>query len=129
MEENLTVKIGINPNTWALDDVPELKNFTTAEQCLSEASLCGYTGMEMGGLFSRKPVELKPMLARYNLELISAWYDGRLHELGVEKDFELSIPHLTMLREMGCAFVVYADCSFESFSNPATPLSRRPRLI
>ena len=34
----VTVQIGINPNTWTLDDVPELKHFTSLEDCLREAA-------------------------------------------------------------------------------------------
>lgn len=124
----MDVKIGINPNTWALDDIAELKNFTSAEQCLSEATECGYSGMEMGGLFPRKTEELKAMFVRNNIALVSAWYDGRLHEREVNEELILLMPHLKMLKEMGCSAVVYADCSSETFSNPSSPISRRPKL-
>jgi inosose dehydratase len=47
----VTVKIGINPNTWTLDDVPELKHFTSLEDCLRQAAESGYAGIERGGIF------------------------------------------------------------------------------
>src|SRR5258706_1625404 len=58
----VTVKIGINPNTWTLDDVPELKHFTGLKDFLREAAECGYAGIEMGGLFPRSSAELRPLL-------------------------------------------------------------------
>ncbi len=125
----MTVRIGINPNTWALDDIAELRYFSTPEECLSQASACGYAGMEMGGLFSRDAGELRPQFARHDLALISAWHDGRLLDFGVEEEFARTLPHLEMLKQMGCSSIIYADCSSESFSNTLSPMSHRPRLF
>jgi len=47
----VTVKIGISPNTWTLDDVPERRQFTSLEDCLCEAAESGYAGIERGRIF------------------------------------------------------------------------------
>jgi inosose dehydratase len=125
----VAVKLGINPNTWTLDDVPELKNFSTLDQCLTETKLAGYSGTELGGIFPKASAELRSLLDRYDLDLVSGWYEGRIYERDPHQEFEAALPHLTMLKEAGARNVVYADCSRESFSNPATPLSSRPRLM
>jgi inosose dehydratase len=127
--EKTVINIGINPNTWALDDVPELKNFSSLDQCLAETRLAGYSGTELGGTFPRTSSELKPRLSAHGLSLIAGWHDGRLYAREVEEEFDLALPHLSMLREMGSACVVYADCTGETFSDPAKPMSTRPRLM
>jgi inosose dehydratase len=124
----MAVRIGINPNTWTLDDVPALKHFTPLEQCLAEARAAGYAGIEMGGIFPRTGAELKPLMARHGLALISGWYDGRIRDRSPAAELEAARPHLELLKEMGCRGVVYADVSGGNFGDPASPLSARPRL-
>ena len=42
------VKIGINPISWANDDLPELGGDAPLETILSEGSEIGYRGFELG---------------------------------------------------------------------------------
>ena len=65
----------------------------------------------MGGKFPRKSAELAPILARHRLDLVSGWYDGRINEREIDAELEAVLPHLTLLRDMGCRYVVYADTS------------------
>ena len=52
--------------------MPELGGETTLEQCLSEASKAGFTGIESGGKFPKNPKELIPKLKKkiYNFVLV-----------------------------------------------------------
>jgi inosose dehydratase len=124
----VTVKIGINPNSWTLDDVPALRHFTSLEVCLRQAAESGYAGIEMGGIFPRTAGELQPLLAKVGLCLVSGWYDGRLHQQGLEAEFRAALPFLEFLKQMGCRVIVYADVSGASFADPNTPLSVRPKI-
>jgi inosose dehydratase len=103
------VRIGINPITWTNDDFPELGGDTPLEVCLSETKQAGYAGTELGGKFPRKSAELKPIMDRYGLEVISGWYDGRCDEKSVEDEMAAITPHLQLLKDMGSKYVVYAD--------------------
>ena len=47
----MTVKIGINPNTWTLDVVPELRHFTSLEDRPRRAAESGSAGIERGRIF------------------------------------------------------------------------------
>ncbi len=124
----MTVKIGINPNTWTLDDVPELKHFTSLEDCLCQAAESGYAGIEMGGIFPRIARELRPLLEHAGLSLVSGWYDGKLHDLGPEAEFRAVRPFLEFLKQMGCRVIVYADVNGASFGDAGTPMSVRPKI-
>jgi inosose dehydratase len=125
----MSVKIGINPITWTNDDVPELGGDTPLETCLSETRQAGYAGTELGGKFPRNASELGPILASYNLELVSGWYDGRVLENSVEQEFEAILPHLALLRDLGARHVVYADTSRGRHGAIHDPISQRPRLM
>ena len=123
----MSVEIGINPITWTNDDMPELGGDIPLETCLSETREAGYRGTELGGKFPRSSAELGPILARHQLRLVSGWYDGRILEREVDAEFAAIEPHLTLLRDLGCKVVVYADTSRRQ-DGLFHPASQRPRL-
>ena len=82
----MAVRLGINPITWTNDDLPSLGGDTPLDVCLGETRIAGFSGTEMGGKFPRKSAELAPILARYHLDLVSGWYDGRVHEREIEAE-------------------------------------------
>lgn len=124
----MKVRIGINPITWTNDDFPELGGDTPLEVCLSETKQAGYSGTELGGKFPRKSAELKPIMERYGLAVISGWYDGRCDEKSVEAEMEAITPHLQLLKDMGSKYVVYADTSRGRLGAIWDPISKRPSL-
>ena len=74
----MSIKLGIAPIAWSNDDMPELGGGTTLEQCLKEASLAGFSGIESGGKFPKSSKELLPKLNKENLQLCSGWYGAKL---------------------------------------------------
>lgn len=121
----MTVRLGINPITWSNDDMPELGGDIPLETCLAETHAAGYCGTELGGKFPRVAAELAPILARYELRLVSGWFDGRIFARDVAEEFAAIEPHLTLLRDLGCSHVVYADTSGRQ---GFPPISQRPQL-
>jgi inosose dehydratase len=124
----MAVRIGINPITWTNDDVPELGGDTPLETCLSETKAAGYAGTELGGKFPRDAQALKSILERYDLALVSGWYDGRIADRTVDDEFIAIVPHLKLLRDLGCRYAVYADTSRGRHGAIFDPISQRPRL-
>ena len=124
----MKVRIGINPITWSNDDVPELGGDTPLEVCLSETKQAGYAGTELGGKFPRKSAELKPIMQRHGLAVISGWYDGRCDEKDVGEEMDAIGPHLRLLKDMGATHVVYADTSRGRLGAVWEPISKRPAL-
>ncbi|MGD9507998.1 MAG: myo-inosose-2 dehydratase [Geminicoccaceae bacterium] len=124
----MSVRLGINPITWTNDDVPELGGDTPLETCLAETRLAGFAGTELGGKFPRASAELRPILERHGLALVSGWYDGRILEREPAAEWEAVLPHLTLLRDLGCRHVVYADTSRRAENDLWAPISRRPKL-
>jgi inosose dehydratase len=122
------VRIGINPITWSNDDVPELGGDTPLEVCLAETRQAGYAGTELGGKFPRQSAELKPIMQRHGLAVISGWYDGRCDEKDVDAEMDAITPHLQLLKDMGSTHVVYADTSRGRHNAIWGPISQRPIL-
>ena len=124
----MKVRIGINPITWSNDDAPELGGDIPLEVCLSETKLAGYAGTELGGKFPRRSAELKPIMQRHGLAVISGWYDGRCDEKDVSAEMDAIGPHLQLLKDMGSTHVVYADTSRGRHGAIWDPISKRPAL-
>jgi inosose dehydratase len=124
----MKVRIGINPITWSNDDAPELGGDIPLEVCLSETKQAGYAGTELGGKFPRKSAELKPIMRRHGLAVISGWYDGRCDEKDVGEEMDAIGPHLQLLKDMGSNHVVYADTSRGRHGAIWDPISLRPAL-
>jgi len=124
----MAVRIGTNPITWTNDDLPSLGGDTPVETCLAETRMAGFAGTEMGGKFPKRSSELGPLLKRFGLDLVSGWYDGRIAEQDIAKEWDAILPHLTLLRDLGCRHVVYADTSHRANGDLFAPISRRPKL-
>ncbi|MEQ1521237.1 MAG: myo-inosose-2 dehydratase [Aestuariivirga sp.] len=125
----MKVRIGINPITWSNDDAPELGGDIPLEVCLSETKQAGYAGTELGGKFPRRSAELKPIMERHGLAVISGWYDGRCDEKDVSAEMDAIGPHLQLLKDMGSTHVVYADTSRGRHGAIWDPISKRPALL
>ncbi|UJR84567.1 myo-inosose-2 dehydratase [Sandaracinus amylolyticus] len=121
------MRIGVNPLIWINDDKPELGADVPLERCLSEARAAGYAGIELGHRFPRTALELRPLLARHRLSLISGWYSAQLVERGAERELERLGPHLELLRAMRCDTLVLAETT-GAVHREMRPLSRRPVL-
>ena len=124
----MSVRLAINPITWSNDDLPSLGGDTTVETILSETRLAGFSGTEMSFKFPKTSKELGPLLAHHGLVLTSGWYDGRILEKELDAEWAAILPHMTLLRDLGCSHVVYADTSRRAEGDLFAPISRRPKL-
>lgn len=122
------VKIGINPISWANDDLPELGGDTPLETILSEGSEIGYRGFELGNKFPREPEALRKVLAQYRVELVSGWYSGELARRSVEEEIKAVGPHLHLLAENGASVMVYGEVAGSIQGKQGVALSRRPQF-
>lgn len=124
----MNIRIGINPITWTNDDMPELGGDTSLETCLSEACAAGFSGVELGNKFPRTPDDLRAVLERHQLRLISGWYSGRLLERSVEEERRALEPHLALLKALGCPVLIYAETARAVHGDRRRSLSSRPVL-
>ena len=124
----MSIKLGIAPIAWSNDDMPELGGETTLEQCLSEASQAGFTGIESGGKFPKNSKELIPKLEKENLELCSGWYGATLLKNTPKEEFKLMREQLDLFNDCKSPCMVFAEVTNSVQSDPKTPLSKKPKL-
>lgn len=124
----LKIKLGMSPISWTNDDLPELGGETTLETCLSETLEAGFIGTELGGKFPKNKNELRSVLAKNNLKLISGWYSGTLINNDIESEIVRITPQLNLFKDVGASVIVYGE-TFNTVQNKIEiPLNKRPKL-
>ena len=124
----MSIKLGIAPIAWSNDDMPELGGETTLEQCLSEASKAGFTGIESGGKFPKNSKELIPKLEKENLQLCSGWYGATLLKNTPKEEFKLMREQMDLFKDCKSPCMVFAEITNSVQGDPTTPLSKKPKL-
>ena len=124
----MSIKLGIAPIAWSNDDMPELGGKTSLEQCLKEASMAGFTGIESGGKFPMDSEELIPKLNKENLKLCSGWYGAQLLKRSPKEEFELMQKQLKLFKDCKAPCMVFAEVTDSVQGDPVKPLSKRPKL-
>ena len=124
----MSIKLGIAPIAWSNDDMPELGGETTLEQCLSEASKAGFTGIESGGKFPKNSKELIPKLEKENLLLCSGWYGATLLKNTPKEEFKLMREQMDLFKDCKSPCMVFAEVTNSVQGDPKTPLSKKPKL-
>ena len=124
----MSIKLGIAPIAWSNDDMPELGADITLEQCLSEASKAGFTGIESGGKFPKNSKELIPKLEKENLQLCSGWYGATLLKNTPKEEFKLMREQMDLFKDCKSPCMVFAEVTNSVQSDPKTPLSKKPKL-
>ncbi len=124
----MSIRIGINPLTWTIDDLPEVGGETSLETCLTEAKAAGFQGVELGCKFPRTAPELRAALAPHGLALVSGWYSTNLLERDADAEFEALRPHRELLSALGSEVVVVAETTRCVHGDRRARLSQRPVL-
>jgi inosose dehydratase len=125
----MSIKLGVAPIAWSNDDMPELGRDTTLEQCLSEASRAGFTGIESGGKFPKNSRELLPKLEKENLKLCSGWYGASLLKNTPKEEFKLMREQMNLFKDCKSPCMVFAEITNSVQGDPNTPLSKKPKLL
>ena len=124
----MSVKLGIAPIAWSNDDMPELGGDTSLEQCLSEASEAGFSGIESGGKFPKQSEKLIPLLDKYHLNLCSGWYGANLRKNSVKEEIDLIQQQLKLFKDCKSPCIVFAEVSDSIAGDQSKKLSSRPQM-
>lgn len=103
------VKLAMAPIGWTNDDMPDLGNENTFEQCVSEIALSGFTGSEVGNKYPKDPAVLKKYLDIRGIQICNQWFSSFLVTESldhVKKDF---VTQLDFLEAMGAKVIGPAE--------------------
>lgn len=124
----MKAKLGIAPIAWWNDDLAELSDDVSLEECLRQASEAGFTGMETGRRFPMDTGVLTPILDRYGIQVCGGWFSGLLLDGDIEAEKDRVRRQLDVFVAAGAPCLVYGETARSIQGDRSRPLSTKPRL-
>ena len=124
----MKAKLGIAPIAWWNDDLAELSDDVSLEECLRQASIAGFTGMETGRRFPMDINELGPILARYGISVCGGWFSGLLLDGDIEREKDRIRAQMDFFIAAKAPCIVYGETARSIQGERSKPLSTKPKL-
>ncbi len=124
----MKARLGISPICWWNDDLVELSDDVSLEECLAQAREAGFTGMETGRRFPMDIGELGPVLDRYGMSVCGGWFSGTVLEGDLEENKDRIRPQMDLFIAAKAPCIVYGEVARSVQGDRSRPLSTKPRL-
>lgn len=124
----MKAKLGIAPIAWWNDDLAELSDDVSLEECLRQASAAGFTGMETGRRFPMNMNELGPILARYSISVCGGWFSGLLLDGDIEQEKDRVRAQMDFFISAKAPCIVYGETARSIQGVRSAPLATKPKL-
>ena len=122
----LKAKLGIAPIAWWNDDLPELSDDVSLEECLAQASEAGFSGMETGRRFPMDMAVLGPILDRYRISVCGGWFSGELLDGDIEREKDRITEQMAFFKAAGAPCIVYGETARSVQGKREVPLAQKP---
>lgn len=122
----MKAKLGIAPIAWWNDDLAELSDDVSLDECLRQAAEAGLTGMETGRRFPMDMAQLGPILARHGISVCGGWFSGMLLDGDIEAEKDRIAAQHAFFVAAGAPCIVYGEVARSVQGERNTPLSRKP---
>ena len=124
----MKAKLGMSPIAWWNDDLAELSDDVSLEECLRQSRSAGFTGMEQGRRFPSTPEEMLPILKRADVTLCGGWFSGTLvnEELAANKD--RIAPMIELFKAVNAPCIVYGEVGRSIQGDRSRPLATKTVL-
>ena len=124
----MKAKLGMSPIAWWNDDLPELSDDVSLEECLRQSRSAGFTGMEKGRRFPEDPAVMLPILKAADVTLCGGWFSGTLvdEELAANKD--RIAPMIELFKAVNAPCIVYGEVGRSIQGRREIPLAQKPTL-
>jgi inosose dehydratase len=124
----MQAKLGIAPIAWWNDDLKELSDDVSLEECLRQANEAGFTGMETGRRFPMDANVLGPILKAYNMSVCGGWFSGQLLDGDMEREKQRIGEQLALFKAVNAPCIVYGECARTIQGDRSKPLATKPKL-
>ncbi|MFZ7093898.1 myo-inosose-2 dehydratase [Primorskyibacter sp. 2E233] len=124
----LKAKLGMSPIAWWNDDLPELSDDVSLEECLRQSRSAGFTGMELGQRFPTNPDEMLPILRAADVTLCGGWFSGTLVDEDLSANKDRIQPMIELFKAVDAPCIVYGEVARSIQGNRAAPLNTKPVL-
>lgn len=124
----MKAKLGIAPIAWWNDDLPELSDDVSLDECLAQARQAGFTGMETGRRFPMDPAALQPVLDRHGMSVCGGWFSGLLLDGDIEAEKDRIAQQMALFKAVGAPCIVYGETAGTIQGDRSAPLATKRRL-
>lgn len=124
----LQAKLGISPICWWNDDLVELSDDVSLEECLRQAALAGYSGMETGRRFPMTMAELGPVLDRHGMSVCGGWFSGTILGGDIEANKDRIRAQMDLFIAAKAPCIVYGEVARSIQGDRSKPLAKKPKL-
>jgi inosose dehydratase len=124
----MKAKLGIAPIAWWNDDLAELSDDVSLEECLRQASLAGFAGMETGRRFPMNMKELGPILKQYGISVCGGWFSGQLLDGEMSREKDRIAEQMEFFKAADAPCIVYGETAWSIQGDRSKPLSTKPKL-
>lgn len=125
----MKAKLGMSPIAWWNDDLVELSDDVSLEECLRQSRSAGFTGMEMGRRFPNDPRIMLPILKAADVTLCGGWFSGTLAadgDLAANKD--RIRPMIELFKAVDAPCIVYGEVGRSIQGDRTKPLAGKTVL-
>lgn len=124
----MKAKLGMSPIAWWNDDLVELSDDVSLEECLRQSRSAGFTGMEKGRRFPDDPAVMLPILKAADVTLCGGWFSGTLttEELAANKD--RIQPMIELFKAVNAPCIVYGEVGRSIQGDRSKPLATKAVL-
>jgi inosose dehydratase len=128
MERILKAKLGMSPIAWWNDDLVELSDDVSLEECLRQSRSAGFTGMEKGRRFPDDPDVMLPILKAADVTLCGGWFSGTLTVEDLPANKDRIRPMIELFKAVGAPCIVYGEVGRSIQGDRSKPLAQKAVL-
>lgn len=124
----MKARLGMSPIAWWNDDLAELSDDVSLEECLRQSRSAGFTGMEMGRRFPGDPAVMLPILKAADVTLCGGWFSGTLVDDEMAANKDRIAPMIELFKAVDAPCIVYGEVGRSIQGVRSAPLATKPRL-
>ena len=124
----MKAKLGMSPIAWWNDDLPQLSDDVSLEECLRQSRSAGFTGMEKGRRFPETAAEMLPILKKADVTLCGGWYSGTVVNESLEANMHRIQPMIDLFKQVNAPCIVYGEVGRSIQGDQSKPLATKPKL-
>ncbi len=124
----MKAKLGMSPIAWWNDDLVELSDDVSLEECLRQSRSAGFTGMEKGRRFPDDPAVMLPILKAADVTLCGGWFSGTLVNEGLAANKARIQPMIDLFKAVNAPCIVYGEVGRSIQGDRSKPLATKAKL-
>ncbi len=124
----MKAKLGMSPIAWWNDDLPQLSDDVSLEECLRQSRSAGFTGMEKGRRFPESAAEMLPILRQADVTLCGGWFSGTIVNESIEANKQRIQPMIDLFKAVDAPCIVYGEVGRSIQGDQSKPLATKPKL-